>query len=130
MDKLGEGVKTGVLLVNLGSPSAPSTKAIRDFLRPFLSDPKVVPMSRWLWLPLLHGVILRKRPAQLVTEYQRIWTSQGSPLQVYSDGLRERVSRWALHMIKIAAHAEGKTLHKKMCDFGTDGILPVTYSGI
>ncbi|MDP6967688.1 MAG: ferrochelatase [Gammaproteobacteria bacterium] len=95
MDKWGEGEKTGVLLVNLGSPAAPSTKAIRNFLRPFLSDPKVVPMSRWLWLPLLHGVILRKRPAQLVTEYQRIWTAQGSPLQVYSDSLREGVSRWA-----------------------------------
>ena len=70
----------GVLLVNLGTPDAPTPAAIRPWLREFLSDPRVVDLPRWLWLPVLHAVILPLRPRKLAPLYQRIWTPEGSPL--------------------------------------------------
>ncbi len=71
---------TGVLLVNLGTPEAPTTKAVRDYLAEFLWDPRVVDMARPLWWLILHGVILRIRPAKVAKAYQSIWTDDGSPL--------------------------------------------------
>lgn len=71
---------TGALLVNLGSPDAPTADAVRRYLKEFLSDPAVVDWPRWLWLPILHGIILRTRPARSAALYRRVWTSSGSPL--------------------------------------------------
>ncbi len=70
----------GVLLVNLGTPDAPTTGAVRRYLAEFLSDPRVVEMPRLLWMPILHGVILRTRPARSAAAYRQVWTEQGSPL--------------------------------------------------
>ena len=70
----------GVLLLNLGTPDAPTAEAIRPYLREFLSDRRVVDLPRALWLPLLHGVILPLRPRKLVPQYARIWRPDGSPL--------------------------------------------------
>jgi protoporphyrin/coproporphyrin ferrochelatase len=72
---------TAVLLVNLGTPDAPTPAAVRRYLAEFLSDPRVVEQPRWLWLPVLHGVILRIRPARSAALYRTIWTPEGSPLQ-------------------------------------------------
>lgn len=74
----------GVLLVNLGTPEAPTPAALRRYLAEFLSDPRVVDLPRWLWWPVLHGVILRVRPARSAEMYRRIWTPEGSPLFVNS----------------------------------------------
>jgi ferrochelatase len=71
---------SGVLLLNLGTPETPTPEAIRPWLREFLSDPRVVDLPRWLWLPLLHGVILPLRPRKLAPLYARIWRADGSPL--------------------------------------------------
>src|SRR5207244_9934983 len=76
--------KIGVLLVNLGTPDAPSTTAVRRYLAEFLSDPRVVEIPRAAWLPILHGVILRVRPARSAVRYAKIWTKDGSPLLVHS----------------------------------------------
>src|SRR5687767_13012953 len=73
-----------VLLVNLGTPVAPTPPAVREYLREFLSDPRVVKLPRWLWLPILHGVVLRTRPAKSAEKYQQIWTPEGSPLAVHT----------------------------------------------
>ena len=73
-----------VLLVNLGTPAAPTTEAVRDYLAEFLSDPRVVALPRWLWLPILHGIVLRKRPAESAKKYAEIWLPEGSPLKVYT----------------------------------------------
>ena len=75
-------VKTpiGVLLVNVGSPDAPETAAVRRYLAEFLGDPAVVQAPRWLWLPLLHGVILPFRGPKSAELYKRVWTKDGSPL--------------------------------------------------
>ncbi|MFT3790312.1 MAG: ferrochelatase [Rudaea sp.] len=76
--------KTAVLLVNLGTPDAPTTAAVRRYLAEFLSDPRVIETPRWLWWPILHGAILRIRPARSAHAYSSIWTAQGSPLLVHS----------------------------------------------
>lgn len=73
-----------VLLVNLGTPAAPTPEAVRDYLAEFLGDPRVVPLPRWLWLPVLHGIVLRKRPAESAAKYAEIWLPEGSPLRVYT----------------------------------------------
>ncbi|TBR36243.1 MULTISPECIES: ferrochelatase [Dyella] len=77
----------GVLLVNLGTPEAPTAKAVRPYLAQFLADPRVIDYPRWLWWLILHGVILRVRPSRSAHAYARIWTSQGSPLRVGSQSL-------------------------------------------
>ena len=71
-----------VLLVNLGTPAAPTARAVRRYLAEFLSDPKVVPLPRWLWLPLLHGAVLPLRAPQSAHKYAQIWMTEGSPLAV------------------------------------------------
>lgn len=77
--------RTGVLLVNLGTPEAPTPAAVRRYLAEFLSDRRVVDYPRLLWLPLLHGVILNIRPARSAEAYARIWTDGGSPLRVHAE---------------------------------------------
>lgn len=84
-------VKAGVLLVNLGTPEAPTAKAVRPYLAEFLGDPRVIEYPRWLWQPILHGVILRIRPARSAHAYGRIWTPQGSPLRVGSEAVALRL---------------------------------------
>jgi len=74
----------GVLLVNLGTPDEPTPAAVRRYLRQFLSDPRVVEFPRLLWLAVLHGYILRTRPAASAKAYEKIWTEQGSPLLLHS----------------------------------------------
>ena len=64
--------KTGVLLTNTGTPDAPTPRALRRFLAQFLSDRRVIEYPRWLWLPLLHGVILNLRPSRSARLYQHI----------------------------------------------------------
>ncbi|XP_055388909.1 ferrochelatase-like [Condylostylus longicornis] len=77
-------VPAGVLLVNLGTPTAATPTAVRKFLAPFLRDRRVVDVSPCLWLPLLHGVILPLRCSKVAKRYQAIWMDEGSPLFVYS----------------------------------------------
>lgn len=73
-----------VLLVNLGTPAAPTPEAVRDYLAEFLGDPRVVPLPRFIWLPILHGIVLRKRPAQSAEKYAQVWMPEGSPLAVHT----------------------------------------------
>ena len=75
---------TAVVLCNLGTPDEPTPPALRRYLREFLSDPRVVEIPRAVWLPLLHGVILRTRPARSARKYATIWTPDGSPLKTWT----------------------------------------------
>jgi protoporphyrin/coproporphyrin ferrochelatase len=77
-------VAGGVLLVNLGTPSAPTPQAVRSYLAEFLSDPRVVELPRIVWLPILHGIVLRRRPKRSAAKYALIWTPEGSPLAVHT----------------------------------------------
>ncbi|QBF81893.1 ferrochelatase [Shewanella maritima] len=72
--------KKGVLLMNLGTPDEPTTPSVRRYLAEFLSDPRVVEIPRLVWLTILHGIILRTRPAKSAALYKEIWTENGSPL--------------------------------------------------
>lgn len=76
---------TAVLLVNLGTPDEPTPAALRRYLAEFLGDRRVVEIPRLVWWPLLHGVILRTRPAKSAAKYASIWTPEGSPLKVWTD---------------------------------------------
>lgn len=79
-----ENALTGVLLTNLGTPNSPGKADVRRYLKEFLSDRRVVSMSRLLWWPLLNLVILNIRPKFSARAYQKIWTDEGSPLLVIS----------------------------------------------
>ncbi len=77
--------RVGVLLVNLGTPAAPTAAALRPYLAEFLSDPRVVEIPRPIWQLILHGVILRTRPAKSAAKYASIWDREGSPLAVHTE---------------------------------------------
>jgi ferrochelatase len=80
-----------VLLVNLGTPDAPTKRAVRRYLAQFLADPRIVELPRWLWRLVLHGFILRFRPARSAALYAKIWTPQGSPLATGTAALTDKV---------------------------------------
>jgi ferrochelatase len=89
---------TALLLVNLGTPTAPTPRAVRRYLREFLSDRRVVQLPRWLWWPLLNCVILPLRGARVARKYAEIWLPGGSPLAVHTRELaaavQSRLPRW------------------------------------
>jgi ferrochelatase len=77
--------RCAVVLVALGTPRAPTAHDVRAYLREFLSDPRVVEIPTLAWWPILHGVILRVRPARSAAKYASIWTPEGSPLRIHSE---------------------------------------------
>ena len=84
--------RTGVLLVNLGTPEAPTPAAVRRYLGEFLWDRRVVELPRALWWPVLHGIVLRVRPSKSAKAYRAIWTEWGSPLLAGSEALADAVA--------------------------------------
>lgn len=80
----GTADRLGVLLVNLGTPDAATTAAVRRYLAEFLWDPRVIEVPRPLWWLILHGVILRIRPRRSAEAYAKVWTEDGSPLLSWS----------------------------------------------
>ncbi|MDC0056899.1 ferrochelatase [Alphaproteobacteria bacterium] len=76
----GSPCKTGILLTNLGTPDAPTAKAVKPYLRQFLSDPRVIELPRFFWQIILRGIILQIRPRRSAENYLKIWTKEGSPL--------------------------------------------------
>ena len=83
----GSPSRVGVLVVNLGSPDEATAAATRRYLAEFLSDPRVVEIPRLAWWPILHGIILRVRPARSAAKYASIWMPEGSPLTVWTSRL-------------------------------------------
>lgn len=81
----------GVLLINLGTPANPDRKSVARYLREFLSDPRVIDLPRWFWLPLLNFVIVPLRSGRSARAYQKIWGEDGSPLLVNSLRLAEEL---------------------------------------
>ena len=106
----------GVLLVNLGTPDAPSTSSVRRYLAEFLSDPRVVEMPRLLWLPILHAVILRLRPSRSAKLYGKIWTEQGSPLLLHSSDIASAVQE------KLSARLSGSVNVELAMSYGSPSI--------
>lgn len=80
----GTPCRTGILLINLGTPDAPTAAAVKPYLREFLSDPRVVEIPRALWWLILNGVILNTRPKKSAEKYAQIWAKEGSPLLLHT----------------------------------------------
>lgn len=85
---------TAVLWCNLGSPDAPTADAVRPYLSQFLHDPRVVEIPRAVWCPILHGLILRTRPAKSAAKYASIWMPEGSPLKVWTEKQAVMLAGW------------------------------------
>jgi protoporphyrin/coproporphyrin ferrochelatase len=83
--------KPAVILVNLGTPAAPTRAAVKQYLSQFLHDHRVVDLTRWLWCPLLHFIILPIRSGRVAKKYAQVWMKEGSPLRVLSERLTQRV---------------------------------------
>ena len=88
----------GVLLVNLGTPDAPTKAAVRRYLKEFLSDKRVVEIPSIIWQPILRGIILNTRPAKSAEAYSLVWTEQGSPLAVHT---RDQADALATNMDSV-----------------------------
>jgi ferrochelatase len=84
----------GVLLCNLGSPDEPTPAAVRRYLAQFLSDPRVVEIPKVLWWPILHGIILRVRPAKSAAKYASVWMPEGAPLKVITARQAKQLQGW------------------------------------
>lgn len=93
----GQLAQTGVLLINLGTPDAPTPSAVRRYLAQFLSDERVVEIPRWVWMILLKGVILPLRSAKSAAKYATVWTNEGSPLRVWTDKQAKMLGGFLLH---------------------------------
>jgi len=120
----------GVLLVNLGTPDGHDTAAVRRYLAEFLSDRRVIELTPWLWQPILHGVILRTRPARVAEAYHKIWRHETneSPLRYYTrrqaeqlgEQLRERENRvivsWAMRYGRPSIAEQIAALQSQGCE--------------
>lgn len=95
-------VPVGILLANLGTPDAPTTPALRRYLNEFLSDPRVIELPKILWKIILHGIVLRTRPAKSAQAYQTVWTEEGSPLLVISRAQQAAVQQRFGEQVKVA----------------------------
>lgn len=88
---MSDNPTSAVLLVNLGTPDAPTRSAVKRYLAQFLHDHRVVDLTRWLWCPILHFIILPLRSGKVAKKYASIWMKEGSPLRVHSQRLAARV---------------------------------------
>jgi protoporphyrin/coproporphyrin ferrochelatase len=126
--KHGTASSTGVLLVNLGTPAAPTTPALRTYLKQFLSDPRVVEIPRIVWWPILNGIILNTRPKKSAEKYASIWMDEGSPLRVHTErqakllagyflqsGIREIHVDWAMRYGSPSIAEALERLRAKAC---------------
>jgi protoporphyrin/coproporphyrin ferrochelatase len=95
-----------ILLCNLGTPEAPTAPALRRYLAQFLADPRVVEIPKLIWLAILHGIILRVRPAKSAAKYATVWTAEGSPLKV-----------WTARQAKLLQGVLGQRGHRVRVDY-------------
>nr|WP_137676649.1 ferrochelatase [Parerythrobacter lutipelagi] len=130
--------RIGVLVVNLGTPEAPETKAVKTYLREFLSDRRVVEIPPIAWQPILRGIILNTRPKKSAKAYAKVWTEEGSPLAVITrkqaEGLQSRLGdgvqvRWAMRYGAPSIADEMQALMDAGCDRILFAPLYPQYSG-
>ncbi len=96
----------GILLVNTGTPDAPTPEAVRRYLKQFLSDRRVVELPRLIWWPVLYAYVLRTRPEQSAAAYRKIWTDQGSPLLLHSKDIAHLLQEKLSARLSGATHVE------------------------
>lgn len=118
----GQLNKIGVILVNLGSPEAPTAHALRPYLKQFLSDPRVVEIPKAIWWFILNGIILNTRPKKSAEKYASIWTENGSPLAYYTSEQAKKVEA------KIHAHIQQPITIRHAMRYGQPSIESVLTS--
>jgi len=121
--------KTGILLANLGSPTAPTIPAVRKFLKDFLWDPRVVNIPRPIWWLILHGFVLPFRPARSAKAYQKIWTDKGSPLIYLTRQLSEKLAEKLLAegiSIKYSMRYGEPSIASQLKLFKAEGVTHIT----
>lgn len=135
----GTPPRTAIVLVNLGTPTAPTPDAVRRYLAEFLGDPRVVEIPRALWMLILHGIILRIRPKKSAAKYATVWTDAGSPLLVHTEAqtrmlaeaLRQRghdlIVTWAMRYAANGPHSIPVVLEKLRADNATRILLLPMY---
>ncbi len=129
--------QVGVLLVNLGTPDAPTPAAVRRYLAEFLIDRRVVEIPRIIWWPILHGIVLRTRPKKSAHAYQQVWSEAGSPLAAVtaaqSRALQERLEGvrvdWAMRYGNPNLSKQLQLLKDQGCDRILIAPLYPQYSG-
>lgn len=127
----GQRGKVGVLLLNLGTPDAPTASAVRRYLAEFLADPRVVEIPKLIWMLILHGIILRVRPAKSAALYQKVWTAAGSPLMDISlrqtakltDKLKADGHDVSVHLAMRYGHPSVASTLQAMHQHGVDNII-------
>lgn len=119
--------KRGVLLVNLGTPEAPERKPVARFLREFLSDPRVVDLPRFLWLPLLNLVIIPFRAGRSAAAYREIWWPEGSPLLVLTQRLAGRLAALLADTarVEVGMRYQEPSIHSGLQRLRTAGVEEV-----
>ena len=126
----GQPAKTAVLLCNLGTPEAPTAPALRRYLGQFLADPRVVEIPKFIWMIILHGIILRIRPAKSAEKYATIWTPGGSPLKVWTERqaqLLEKLLQARGHHVQVpyAMRYGQPSVEKRLDEFKAAGVTRV-----
>ena len=114
--KHGRKPSMGVLLVNLGTPEQPTTSSVRTYLAEFLSDKRVIEIPQFIWKIILHGIILRIRPAKSAKAYQKVWSDNGSPLMAGTLALTESVQT------KLEERVPGKCTVQMAMRYGSPSV--------
>ena len=122
-----------LILVNLGTPDAPTPEAVRRFLLEFLSDPSVIDLPRWMWQPILRGIVLRTRPPKVAELYRSIWREGGSPLAVGTTNIASGIADIAAGSFDVvSAYRYGEpSLHRTFRDHvdpDTDAVVLPLYA--
>src|SRR5580692_5497611 len=116
-------IKTGVLIVNLGTPDSPSVADVRKYLREFLMDARVIDIPFWRRFLLINLIIAPFRAPQSAKGYQELWTAKGSPLKVYGQALEEALQR-ALgdsFLVKLAMRYQNPSIKSALLHFKDKG---------
>ena len=117
-------------MAQVGTPEAPTKQALKPYLRAFLSDERIIDSPRWQWLPILHGIVLQRRPAKIAKHFEEIWTDKGSPLliilQAQVKGVQKRLgSRYVVKLGFAYAEPGMNTAMQELHDAGVHRIIVV-----
>ena len=123
----GKAAVTGVLLVNLGTPDAPTAPALRRYLGEFLADSRVIEIPKFIWWFILHGIILRVRPKKSAAKYKSVWTPEGSPLlsisQTQTAAIQKSIGSAAL--VKLGMRYGNPSIEKALREFQQAGVRKI-----
>jgi protoporphyrin/coproporphyrin ferrochelatase len=122
-----QALQVGVLITNLGTPDAPTAKALRVYLAEFLADSRVIEIPKLIWWFILHGIILRTRPKKSAAKYHTIWTTEGSPLLAISKrqaaAIQQQLGDAA--QVKLGMRYGNPSITQALRDFQTMGVRKI-----